>query len=72
LHKREKLNKLIILELSQSTLKANALYNHIRNKDPTILREEHVKSFRSFVKVINSFGEVEALGNRVKVYALRK
>jgi len=72
MHKREKLNKLVILELRQNHLKANTLYNSIRNSDPKILRDEHVGSFKSFVKVINSFEGVEARGNRIKVYSLKK
>jgi len=74
---RKKLNKLVIMTLSHNKIAplASELFTQIRAKDVTlrrsILREEQVASFRSFVKVLNSFDEVQASGVRFKRYSLK-
>jgi len=71
---RENLNKLVILTLQKTEieLKARQIYEFIRYNQPDILREEKVRGFRSFVKIINSFSEVKAVGIGVKKYIVEK
>jgi len=52
-------------------LKACTLYENIRIKSPSVLREEKVRSFRSFVKVINSFENIESVGTGIKKYIVK-
>ena len=72
MHERKRLNKLVILTLgtTNAELKASQLYEVIKVTDPSILRDERVKGFRSFVKVINSFELVRATGSGTKKYTL--
>lgn len=71
---RENLNKLVILTLQKTEieLKARQIYEFIRYNQPDILREEKVRGFRSFVKIINSFSDVKAIGTGVKKYIIEK
>lgn len=71
---RKELKELVVMTLENSEIhpKASALYQHIKEINPGIMREERVKSFRSFVKVINSFEEIKIQGSGVKVYSLHK
>lgn len=71
---RKKLNKLVVMTLSSSNnnQKASEIYETIKETQPEILREETVRSFKSFVKIINSFQEIEATGTCIKQYSLKK
>jgi len=74
MEQRKKLHKLVIMELkgTEINLRASTLYQQIRETNPSILREEGVGSFRSFVKVINSFHNIEAIGTGVKRYGIER
>jgi predicted RND superfamily exporter protein len=68
MEKREKLQELIIVFLKQKDIEGNPtareIYEKIRHKNPTIFRVERVRNFRSFVKIINSFDEIESQGKK--------
>jgi hypothetical protein len=68
--KRKKLHKLVIavLDCSQKQPRAIELYELVKMKDEAILREQSVGSFRSFVKVINMYPDIQAVGSGVKQY----
>jgi len=71
---RKQLNRLVVATLRKdnSGLKAIQIYNLIRKDNSSLLRQEHVKSFRSFVKVINQFQKVKQIGSGVKLYSITK
>jgi len=73
MQERKNLNKLLVSTLSVSTTppRASELYYQIREENPSIFREESVKGFRSFVKIINSFTEIEGVGTGIKCYILK-
>jgi len=74
MERRENLNKLVILTLQKTDieLRARQLYECIKYDQPDIFREEKVRGFRSFVKIINSFKDVKAVGVGVKKYIIEK
>lgn len=59
------------LEVSSSPPRANTLYDSFRRESPEVLREGKTLSFKGFVKIINSFPEVEGTGYGVKSYVLK-
>ena len=63
---RKELKKLVVIMISTSSNQPTAreLYEQIRKENPPILRTERVKSFRGFVKIINSFENVKPTGRR--------
>lgn len=64
---RKELNKLVIMTLSDNSfLKANQIYESIRMVSPKVFRHERVDGFRGFVKVLNSFNNVESFGSPSK------
>jgi len=71
---RKELNKLVVLTLTdnQSSLKASQLYEQIKKEEPSIMREERVRGFKSFVKIINSFKGIKPIGSGVKRYTIYK
>lgn len=71
---RKQLNKLVIatLQVSNTALRATELYDKFRRESPQVLRTEQVHCFRSFVKVVNSFDGVVAVGSNIKRYTLEK
>jgi len=60
------------LTQSECSINASQLYNEIREKDPLVLRIERVRGFRSFVKILNSFDEIQPMGSGVKTYSIKK
>jgi cell fate (sporulation/competence/biofilm development) regulator YlbF (YheA/YmcA/DUF963 family) len=52
--------------------KASELYDQLKNEKQEILRDESVRGFRSFVKIINSFEQIEFSGSGVKRYTIKK
>jgi transposase-like protein len=70
---RKKLNKLVVFTIKHSDNNpiASQIYDAIKERKPEILRLETVRSFRSFVKIINSFDQIEGIGSRVKKYSLK-
>ena len=71
---RKKLNKLVILTLSRSEIppKASQSYEQIKEAKPLLLRQESVRGFRSFIKILNSFEQIEQRGCGVKQYSIKK
>lgn len=72
--KRRKLHKLVIaiLDCSHNQPRAVELYEMVKIKNETIMREQAVKSFRSFVKVINQYPDIKATGSGTKQYSIIK
>ena len=70
--KREELHRLVFVILEtkerENLPTARQLYEEVKDKEPQIIREEHIKSFKSFVKVVNSFTGIECMGNPPRVY----
>lgn len=71
---RKELNKLVVATLDSSeSLKAVQLYDLLRRENGDVLRQDKVKGFRSFVKVLNQFAEIRTeAGTGVKQYTIRK
>jgi hypothetical protein len=70
---RDRLNRLVVGTISDNgNLRAIQIYEIIRSADPRILIEEKVRGFRSFVKIINQFPDVEHVGTFQKEYVVRK
>jgi len=71
---RKELNDLVIMTLqtTQVSLKASQIYEQIKQEDPSIMRGQSVKSFRSFVKILNSFPNVQPTGSGTKTYMICK
>jgi hypothetical protein len=71
--RREKVHKLVVATLEVTGEKSAAqLYGVLSTSSPRLMREEKVRGFKSFVKIINMFPEIEYKGNGTKIYALRK
>jgi hypothetical protein len=71
--KRPELNRLVVACLTTNhSQRAIEIYEEIRHNDPVIFRHEKVKSFRSFVKILNQFDEIKQQGTGIKVYTIRK
>lgn len=77
--RRKQLNKLVVTTLKKSGFEptASQIYCMIKRDHPCILRKERVPTFRSFVKVLGYFSQVEAVGKcsggtGLKVYVLKK
>lgn len=73
--KREKTNSLVVMSLSKShtPLRAQQIYDKLRNGNVGLLKEERVLSFKGFVKVLNTFPEVQQVPKTgIKMYCLRK
>jgi hypothetical protein len=72
--RREELNRLVIttLSISSSNLKASEIYGQILVEHPEILRDERVRGFRSFVKILNQFPEVKPNGCGILTYSLER
>lgn len=68
--KRVELNRLVVATLKNSAemVRANTLYANLRNSCPDVLQNERVRGFRSFVKILNQFDNVIAVGPGVKQY----
>jgi len=73
MRQREELNKLVIMTLDSIIDKPKAidLYNMIKVVNPHILKQERVPTFRSFVKVINSFPGIRHEGIKPKRYFVK-
>lgn len=72
---RKELNRLVVatLEDTGESLKAVQLYDLLRNGEHSeVLRQDKVRGFRSFVKVLNQFAEIKQAGSGVKQYSIRK
>lgn len=71
---RRELNRLVVrtLRSERNDVKANYLYDRLRFSHPHVLRKEKVTTFRGFVKVLNSFSNVQQVPRTgVKTYTLR-
>lgn len=70
--KREGLNRLVVATLQVTdSLPAAVIFKEIASQDPKLFRIERVRSFKSFVKILNSFPEVQPQGRGVKTYCLK-
>ena len=70
--KRKETNKLVVLTLTgNGSLSARAIYTQLEANEPELMRREHVKTFKGFVKVLNSFPEVSHAGTGIQKYALQ-
>jgi hypothetical protein len=70
---RTRLNQLVVGMLSKGEPPtARQLYEELRIEQPRIIVEEHVKGFKSFVKIINSFETVKVIGIRTRRYTVQK
>jgi hypothetical protein len=72
---RKELNRLVVATLitSHAPTRANELYNTIREKHIEILRDQQVRGFRSFVKILNTFEEVRQKPQTgIKLYYIAK
>ena len=67
-------HKLVVLNLenSRDSMIALQIYDDIKLSHKSILRLEEVKTFKAFVKVINSFPDIERIDSRPSRYLLRK
>jgi hypothetical protein len=72
---RKELNKLVVIFInsSKSYPTARELYQDIKEEHKQIIHQERVRGFKSFVKIINSFKEIQPIGNRSEpmVYKLK-
>ena len=71
---RTQLNKLVVatLEVSPQPQCAHEIFYAIARSDPKLLRVEKVRSFRGFVKILNTFRDVRAQGTGLKQYSVEK
>ena len=67
---RSSLNTLVvaILDTNDNPLKAREIFETIRNENTNILIQNKTPTFKSFVKVLNQFSQVESMGLRKKQY----
>lgn len=72
--KRQTLNKLVMFTINSmpSHPTASQIYDTIKNQDDMFLKKQRVKSFKSFVKIINSFEEIKGKGSPLMVYSIKK
>lgn len=70
--KREELNKLVVKTLDKNPLRAIDLYESIERENPRIFRQEKVRGFKSFVKILGHFPEVKQVSDKgiLKKYTL--
>jgi hypothetical protein len=72
--KRENLKKLVLITipLKNDAPSAREIYDDIKYNP--IINKEHVRGFRSFVRIINSFPEIETKGYKGKnsVYFIKQ
>ena len=70
---RKELKKLVAIMISSSPSPPTAieLYHQVR-VDRQLIQHERVRSFKSFVRIINSFPEVVPVGNSPCFYKLKK
>ena len=61
-----------ILDTNNGPLKAREIFETIRNENTNILIQNKTPTFKSFVKIINQFSQVESIGLRKKQYSLKQ
>jgi len=71
--KRKELNKLVVVMISnrQSPPTAKELYISAR-QERGIFQQEKVRGFKSFIKIINTFPQIQPLGQSPRVYTIKK
>ena len=75
MEKRVQVNSLVIATLDDNggTLSASQIYSELNSNHANVLREERVHSFRGFVKILNSFPNIETnTSKKFYTYSLKK
>jgi hypothetical protein len=77
MEKRKELNKFVMIVINGCGSEppcAREIYEKIKDDNPQIIREEKVRGFKSFVKILNSFKEIKPVGTRGSplAYKLKK
>lgn len=66
--------RLIFVILKKESMVARDLYEEVKEIGQHVIHEDRIRGFRSFVKIINSFPEIDSQRNRENrmVYKVHK
>jgi hypothetical protein len=70
---RRRLQRLVVSTLHENgEMRARELYSVLVVQQPSVLREEKVRGFRSFCKIINTFSGVRNVGDNPTFYKVSR
>jgi hypothetical protein len=62
---RKELKKLVVYILQNNQeMTAKEIYIEIKKEHPRIIREENIRGFKSFAKIMGTFDEIHQIGHR--------